>query len=91
MPKKNIHPKYYPQAKMTCACGSEFNVGSTSPEIHVEICSACHPFYTGKQKYIDTAGRLERFNKMVTKSKAIKETKKTKVKKESAKEKKGKK
>ncbi|MDD5626298.1 MAG: 50S ribosomal protein L31 [Patescibacteria group bacterium] len=87
MPKKNIHPKYHPQAKMTCACGSEFNVGSTVPEIHVEICSACHPFYTGKQKYIDTAGRLERFNKMVTKSKAIKETKKTKVKKESAKEK----
>ncbi|MDD3102427.1 MAG: 50S ribosomal protein L31 [Patescibacteria group bacterium] len=90
MPKKNIHPKYHPQAKMTCACGSEFNVGSTVPEIHVEICSACHPFYTGKQKYIDTAGRLERFNKMVTKSKAIKETKKTKVKKESAKEKKDK-
>jgi large subunit ribosomal protein L31 len=61
--KKEIHPKYYPEAKATCACGAIFLVGSTLPEIKVEICSQCHPLYTGNEKIMDTAGRVERFNK----------------------------
>lgn len=58
--KKGIHPEYY-QAKVTCACGETWTVGSTKKEINVEICSTCHPFFTGKQKILDTAGRVERF------------------------------
>ncbi|MFA6215268.1 MAG: 50S ribosomal protein L31 [Patescibacteria group bacterium] len=65
--KKDIHPKYYPQAKVVCACGNTFNVGSTSPELHVEICSMCHPFYTGKQKLLDAAGRVEKFKERLAK------------------------
>jgi large subunit ribosomal protein L31 len=59
--KKDIHPKWYPQAKVTCACGNTFTVGSTKPEIEVEVCSACHPFFTGEMKYVDTQGRVEKF------------------------------
>ena len=59
--KPNIHPKYYPNAKATCACGNTLTVGSTREEIRVEVCSACHPLFTGKTKYIDTLGRVERF------------------------------
>ncbi len=59
--KTAIHPTYYPEAKIICACGNTFNVGSTSRELHIEICSNCHPFYTGKQKLVDTAGRVEKF------------------------------
>ena len=59
--KKNIHPKYYPKAKAKCACGNTFEIGATKQELEVEICSACHPFYTGKEKIIDTAGRIEKF------------------------------
>jgi len=59
--KKDIHPRYYPNAKVTCACSERFTVGATVPELHVEICSKCHPFYTGKQSLIDTTGRVERF------------------------------
>jgi len=59
--KKDIHPVYHSNAKVTCSCGNSFEVGSTNSEIRVEICSACHPFFTGKQKYIDTAGRIDRF------------------------------
>lgn len=59
--KKDIHPKYYDNAKVTCVCGNSFTTGSTLPEIKVEICSACHPFYTGKQKLVDTARRVEKF------------------------------
>jgi large subunit ribosomal protein L31 len=58
--KENIHPKYY-NAKVRCACGNEFEIGSTRKEIKVEICSKCHPFFTGKQKLVDTAGRVEKF------------------------------
>ena len=61
--KKNIHPKYYSDAKVTCACGNTFETGSTKENMRVEICSACHPFFTGKQKIVDTAGRVERFNR----------------------------
>lgn len=67
--KPDIHPQYYPQAKVVCAsCGNKFEVGSTQAEIHTEICSNCHPFYTGKQVLIDTAGRVERFQKIVKKA-----------------------
>ncbi|NCP58662.1 50S ribosomal protein L31 [Candidatus Wolfebacteria bacterium CG18_big_fil_WC_8_21_14_2_50_39_7] len=59
--KKDIHPQYYPKAKVRCACGNVFTVGSTKSEIQIEICSACHPFYTGKEKLIDVAGRVEKF------------------------------
>jgi large subunit ribosomal protein L31 len=60
--KEAIHPNYVP-AKIICACGSVIETRSTKAEIHVELCSACHPFYTGKQKLVDTAGRVERFRK----------------------------
>ncbi len=61
--KKDIHPEYYPDAVIKCACGNTFTVGSTVKEIHVEICSNCHPFYTGKETIVDTAGRVDRFKK----------------------------
>ena len=60
--KANIHPKYV-EATVTCACGEKFMTRATKPDIHVDICSACHPFYTGKQKLVDTAGRVDRFNR----------------------------
>lgn len=60
--KSDIHPKYQ-QTTITCACGNAVEVGSTKTDIRVEICSQCHPFFTGKQKLIDTAGRIERFRK----------------------------
>jgi len=60
--KKGIHPEYV-ECKVTCACGHSFKTRSTVPEIEVEICSSCHPFYTGKQKYVDTEGRIEKFKK----------------------------
>ena len=59
---RNIHPKYH-EVEVTCACGNVFKTRSTKPEMKVEICSACHPFFTGKQKLVDSAGRVERFNK----------------------------
>ena len=61
--KKDIHPKWYPEAKVICACGNEFTVGSTKPELHVEICASCHPFYTGQEKLLDTEGRVEKFER----------------------------
>ena len=60
--KEGIHPKYE-QTTIRCACGNTFTTGSTKKEIRVEICSKCHPFYTGKQKLVDTGGRVDRFNK----------------------------
>ena len=73
--KKDIHPKYYPNAKVKCACGNTFTVGSTKEYIETEICSACHPFYTGKEKIVDTLGRVEKFRKRLAK-KQIKKKKK---------------
>jgi len=61
--KKDIHPTYHGQAQVKCACGNTFKVGSVLENIDVEICSACHPFYTGEEKIIDTGGRVERFKK----------------------------
>jgi large subunit ribosomal protein L31 len=60
--KEGIHPKYH-QVEVRCACGNTFSTRSTKPELHLEICSACHPFFTGRQKLIDTEGRVERFTK----------------------------
>ncbi|MDR3199004.1 MAG: 50S ribosomal protein L31 [Planctomycetaceae bacterium] len=66
--KKNIHPKYV-ETKVTCGCGNQFVTRSTKPELKVDICNVCHPFYTGKLKYVDTAGRIEKFkNKFSGKS-----------------------
>ncbi len=65
--KSEIHPKYYPKAKITCACGHQFTVGSTAENIQVELCSSCHPFYTGKQKLVDTARRVEKFKERLAK------------------------
>ena len=70
--KKEIHPKWYKDAKVSCACGHEFTVGATVPEIKVEICSHCHPFYTGEEKLVDTAGRVEKFERKVATAKAQK-------------------
>jgi len=74
--KKDIHPKYNIKTKATCACGAVFEVGSTMPEIKMEICSQCHPFYTGNEKVMDTAGRVERFNKRRALSAKAKKVKK---------------
>jgi large subunit ribosomal protein L31 len=70
--KKDIHPTYYPAAKVVCACGNTFETGSTQAELRVEICSHCHPFYTGKQKLVDTARRIDRFHRRQEKEVAIK-------------------
>jgi len=80
--KSQIHPQYYPEAKVTCACGNTFTVGATVPEINVEVCSVCHPFYTGQMKYVDTAGRVEAFKtRQANKSvKVISKTEKRKQK-----------
>jgi large subunit ribosomal protein L31 len=68
--KKDIHPKWYPNCQVTCSCGNTFTVGATVPKIHVEICSRCHPFFTGEMKYVDTLGRVERFQKKQALAKA---------------------
>ncbi len=61
--KAKIHPKYYPEAKVICACGNTWTTGATVPEIKVDVCSACHPFFTGQQRIVDTAGQVDRFMK----------------------------
>lgn len=61
--KKEIHPTYYPQATVACSCGEKFTVGSTMPKVEIEICSSCHPFFTGEDKVLDRGGRVERFKK----------------------------
>ena len=66
--KTGIHPQYYPDAKVHCACGNKWTTGSILPEISVEICSQCHPFYTGKEKMLDTRGRVDRLKKRMSKS-----------------------
>lgn len=69
--KKDVHPEYY-QTAISCACGNVLEVGSTKKDIRVEICSKCHPFFTGKQKLVDTAGRIERFRRKYAKFEAQK-------------------
>jgi len=67
--KAKIHPKYV-EAKIICACGNTFTTGSTKPELHVEVCAKCHPFFTGKQHILDIQGRVDRFNKRYATKKA---------------------
>lgn len=62
--KSNIHPKWNHQAQVTCACGNTFVTGSSTDDIRIDICSACHPFYTGSMKFVDIQGRVDRFEKM---------------------------
>ena len=70
--KKDIHPKYYDKAETICSCGEKWNLGSTKKKTHVELCSQCHPFYTGNDKIVDTAGKVERFQARAAKTKAMK-------------------
>lgn len=81
--KSDIHPQYHPKAKVKCACGNEWTTGSTMSEISVGICSNCHPFYTGKEKLLDTRGRVDKFKKRLEKSssRSPKTEKKPRVKK----------
>jgi large subunit ribosomal protein L31 len=59
--RKDIHPTYYHDARVVCACGNTFTTGSTKKELHVDVCSQCHPFYTGQQRIVDRGGQVERF------------------------------
>lgn len=79
--QKDIHPKYFANAKVTCACGSVFVVGSTQEKIDVEICSQCHPFYTGTDKVLDSAGRVEKFKTRVAAARPVKKKKEMKAEK----------
>lgn len=85
--KKDIHPTYYPEAKVTCACGNAFTVGSTLPNLEVEVCSACHPFYTGQDKLLDKVGRIQKFRERLAKKQEPKpkKPKKSEAKKAKAK------
>lgn len=87
--KKKIHPKYHQNAKIKCACGNSIVAGSTVENMEIEICSACHPFFTGKKKLVDSAGQVDRFKKRMERSSQIKQEKKkakqTKAKKKPAK------
>ena len=78
--KEKIHPQYG-KSTATCTCGNTFETGSTEPKIQVEICSACHPFYTGKKKLVDEAGRVERFAKILAKTENLNKGKNKKKKK----------
>ncbi len=69
--KAAIHPKYHTDAKLVCACGNVVSAGSTMPEIHIELCSKCHPFFTGKQKLLDTARRVEKFQEKAVTTTAL--------------------
>ena len=82
--KANIHPIWYPEARVTCACGNSFIVGATIPAIQVEVCYNCHPFYTGQMKYVDTAGRVDAFRQRQKKVniKVVKKSEKRKLKRE---------
>ena len=77
--KADIHPEYV-LSTVTCSCGNSFQTRSTKPELHVEVCSDCHPFYTGKQKLVDTGGRVDRFQRRLEKSKALQTPAKGKAK-----------
>ncbi len=80
--KKNVHPKYYDKATATCACGTIYIVGSTKEKLELELCANCHPFYTGKGKLLDTAGKVEKFKARLEKAKTVpKKEKKVRVKK----------
>ena len=77
--KKDIHPKWYKDSMVTCACGNTFTVGSTVPEIKIAVCSKCHPFYTGTQRFLDTERRVDKFVKKMEAAKASQKIKSEKV------------
>ena len=79
--KKNVHLEFYEDCRVTCACGHSFITGSTQKEIKVEICSQCHPFFTGEMKYVDIQGRVEKFQKQVEKARKVKTLQKNKKEK----------
>ena len=83
--KNDIHPKYFTDATVSCACGNSFVTGSTLAEIKTELCSKCHPFYTGKQKLVDAARRVEKFNAKKNVTEKLSGTKKGKTAKRAAK------
>ncbi|MGB9681135.1 MAG: 50S ribosomal protein L31 [Minisyncoccia bacterium] len=78
--KKDLHPKYFEKAEAVCACGAKFYVGSTKEKLEVEVCSQCHPFYSGQEKIIDTAGRVQKFKERIKKA-SQRQSKKTTSKK----------
>ena len=80
--KANVHPQYYDNCVVTCACGNSFTTGSTKQAIRVEICAKCHPFFTGQQKFVDTLGRVEKFQQK--QKKAADNVYKKKIKEEAA-------
>lgn len=82
--KTAIHPQYNTDTKVTCACGSTFVTGSTMKEIRIELCNQCHPFYTGKQKFVDTARRVEKFQEKMNKVAAAAASRKGKKVKKAA-------
>jgi len=71
MAKKDIHPQYYPKTKISCSCGNKFEVGSTKEKMEIEICSACHSFYTGKEKMIDAMGQVQKFQERLSRKKVL--------------------
>lgn len=75
--KDGIHPTWYPDAVVTCACGNSWRTASTKKEIHTDVCNKCHPFFTGEQRIVDTAGQVERFNKRMTAKEQIAATQAT--------------
>jgi len=74
--QKNIHPKYYNKCLVTCACGNTFTIGSTRESFNIEICSKCHPFYTGKEKIIDAVGQVQKFRKRLVRKEEMAKKKK---------------
>lgn len=80
--KTDIHPTYFKDAKVICSCGNTFTVGATQKEIRVEICSKCHPFYTGEERLVDTAGRVEKFKTRRAKASTEPKAKKVRAKKQ---------
>jgi len=79
--EKDLHPKYYEKAEVTCACGAKFIIGSTLEKINVEICSQCHPFYTGQTKIMDAAGRVQKFEERLKRQQSLKSKKLPKAEK----------
>jgi large subunit ribosomal protein L31 len=69
--KSDIHPEYYPEAVFTCSCGNSWVGGSTRPKVHTDVCSACHPFFTGEQRIVDTEGQVERFLRRLERAEAM--------------------
>jgi large subunit ribosomal protein L31 len=84
--KQDIHPTYFPEAKIVCACGKVYTAGSVREEIRVELCANCHPFFTGKQKLVDAARRVEKFQSKVAKKSTVATGKKVKKAKRAAKQ-----